>query len=141
VELDGTLWEAKLHLAALERRRRNHEVAEKLLKELPSRLPKRFRVARDTLLAEILIDGGHFEDARKLVKRYDLNSSSYLANVAARIESYDAHDAFGKNQLDIAKDRIKRGREITERALIIFPGDRFLQKTMESIKKWELQFK
>jgi tetratricopeptide (TPR) repeat protein len=141
VELDGTLWEAKLHLAALERRRKNPEVAEKLLKELPSRLPKRFRIARDTILAEIRIDDGYFEAARKLVKRYDLYSSPSLANLAARLELYDTHDAFVKNQKAIAKDRLKRCREITERALIFFPEDQFLQKTMESINKWELQFK
>jgi tetratricopeptide (TPR) repeat protein len=139
VELDGTLYEAKLHLAALERRCGNYKGAEKLLKELPSRLPKRFLISRDTIHAEIKIDKNDFNAARKLLKRYDLFSNPYLANVAARIELFDTHEAFGKDELGIAKDRLKRCREITERALIDFPEDRFLQQTMESIIKWEKQ--
>lgn len=138
VELDGTLYEAKLHLASLEVRRGNLEVAENLLKELPQKLSKRFRRVRDTIRAEIKLKQRQYEAARKLIKRYDVYSDPYLADVASRIELSDAMDAIGKRQLDIAKGRLKRGREIIETALRKFPENKKLQQTCELITKWEV---
>ncbi len=48
-------------------------------------------------------------------------SDPYLSDVASRIELSDAMDAIGKKQLDVAKSRLKRGREIIEPALRKFP--------------------
>ena len=141
VELDGTLYEAKLHLASLEGRRGNLEVAEELLEELPPKLPKRFRRIRDTIKAEMKLKQKQFEAARKLIKRYDLYSDPYLADVAGRIELSDAMEAIGKKQLDIAKGRLGIGREIIERALRKFSENQNLQQTCELITKWEAQLK
>jgi len=108
------------------------------LKELPQKLSKRFRRVRDTIRAEIKLKQRQYEAARKLIKRYDVYSDPYLADVASRIELSDAMDAIGKRQLDIAKGRLKRGREIIETALRKFPENKKLQQTCELITKWEV---
>lgn len=137
VELDDTLYEAKLHLASLEARRGNLEVAEYLLEELPEKLPRRSRRVKDTIQAETKLKQRQFEAARKLIKRYDLYSDPYLADVASRIELYDAMEAIGKRQLDIAEDRLKQGGIIIERALGKFSKNQSLQRTYEQISKLE----
>jgi tetratricopeptide (TPR) repeat protein len=137
VELDGRLYEAKLHLASLEGRRGNLEVAENLLKELPQKISKRFRRVRDTIRAEIKLKQEQYEAARELIKRYDVYSDPYLADVASRIELSDAMDAIGKRQLDIAKGRLRRGREIIVPALRKFTENQKLMQTYEQIKNLE----
>lgn len=117
------------------------KVHPELLEELPPELPKRFRRIRDTIQAEMKLKQKQFEAARKLIKKYDLYSDSYLVDVAGRIELSDAMEAMGKKQLDIAKGRLKRGREIIERALRKFPENQNLQQTCELITKWEAQLK
>jgi len=141
VELDWTRWEAKLHLASLEGRRGNLEVAEELLEELPSKIPKRFRRIRDTIQAEMRLKQKKFETARVLIKRYDLYSDPYIADVAGRIELFDAMEAIGKKQLDIAKARLEIGRDIIKQALGKFPENQNLQQTYELITKREAQLK
>ena len=137
VELDDTLYEAKLHLAALEARNGDLRAADNLLEELPIKLPKRYRVVRASIQAETKLKLGQFRDARKLLERYDVHSNTYLADVAGRIELFDARDAIGKRQMDIAGDRLKRGRKIIDRALENFPENRSLKRTYKKIVKLE----
>lgn len=137
VDLDDTLREAKLHLASLEARRGNPENAENLLGELHGKLPKRYRIVRDNIRAETKLKQKQFGAARKILEKYDVHSDTYLADVAGRIELFDAMDAMGKGQIDIAADRLKQGKKIIERALKKFSENQSLQRTYKQINKVE----
>ncbi|MBA7495031.1 hypothetical protein ES702_05610 [subsurface metagenome] len=124
--------EATLHLAALEAKLGSVQRAEKLLRELGSKLPQRIKQVRDNTGAEIRLRQGDLEGARGCLRGYDMAADPYSASVSARIELADARAALGDRHVEMARSRLERAKAILDSALQRFPDNSSLQETRTS---------
>jgi tetratricopeptide (TPR) repeat protein len=138
VALDSNLYEAVMHLAALEIKRENYERAKELLKQLPETLPKRHRMIRDTIMAELCIKNGKLETAKRLITQYNFYEDPYCLNVLAKIELITAKQYASINKIDLAEECIQEGLKYTKIGLKSFPNDKsihFIYEQLNSLLK------
>jgi tetratricopeptide (TPR) repeat protein len=132
-ELDQKLNEAVLHLASLEIKNDNIKEAKRLLKELPSSMPKWICIIRDTVNAEILIKEKGFVEARKLISRYDYTEDPYLAEVLARVELNSGLESLSKKQKNIGCSQLRTGKDILNVTIARYQKNTYLQATLKQI--------
>jgi len=133
VKLDGNYIDAILHLASLEVRRKHLETAENLLKRLPNRLSYDHRLIKATVEAEIASRKKDFERARNIIRPFKDSKDPYVMDVLARIELYDAYSENRSGNIQLAKERMKKSKEIIQKATTMFPHNVSLQQTQQKI--------
>jgi tetratricopeptide (TPR) repeat protein len=131
--LDPTLYEAVTHLAALDVDRGNIELAEKGLESLPTQLTHNQKRVRDTIFAKMLFKEGKMDEARKKLMNYDFTEDPYCASILANIECKEAGVFFGKSQISIANDRLKKGFNIIINTLEKFPKNKILENDFDNL--------
>lgn len=140
VELDDTLYEAVLHLSALELKRDNLQAAEDLFELIPEdNITDKKRLIKSTIQAEIKLKQKDLEGARSLLRKYDILLDPYCADVSARIELSEAMDLISKKQIIDARKSLGKGKEIIELAVKKFKGNMVLTKTKDYILNLENQ--
>lgn len=134
VALDDTLYEAVLHLAALELKRDNLQEAEDLFELIPEdNISDGIKLIKSTIQAEIKLKKKDFSGARLLLTKYDILLDPYCADVSARVELSETMDLISKRKFDEARKSLKTGKDIIELAINKFKGNRVLMKTRDSI--------
>lgn len=139
VELDETLYEAVMHLAALEIKHDDLGEAEKLIEKLPTKLSFAQSRIRDTVLAELKLRKMNFEAARTVIKRYDLEKDPFCADVMGRIELSEASMALSKGQEKLALEMLTRGKNLVQKASQRFPENIPLKSTLDQLIALEKQ--
>jgi len=137
VKLDKRYTDAILHLASLEVRKKNLEKAKSRLEKLPSRLSSNRKLIKTTVEAEIATREKDFERARKIIKPFKDVKDSYVMDVLARIELYSAYEEYGAGNTQLAKERIKKSKEIIMSAIEHFPNNFPLLQTQQKILELE----
>lgn len=140
VELDESLYEAVLHLAALELKRDNLQEASDLMESLPSKLSYNQSQIRDTVTAEVKLKEKEFGGAREILRPYSNKLDPFLIDLRARVELFEASEVFANPNKHLAMRLLIRGKEIVEIGIENFPENYPLKKTLEQINALETQF-
>jgi len=140
VELEESLYEAVLHLAALELKRDNLQEANDLMESLPDKLPYNQSKIKDTVSAEMKLKEGEFVVAREILRPYNNKLDPFFIDLRGRVELFEASEAFANSNKQLAMRLLKQGKEIVEIGIENFPENYPLKKTLEQINALETQF-
>lgn len=139
VEIDNNFIDAVLHLASIEVNKRNLQSARDLIQKLPEKLSANQRLIKATVEAEIATREKNFDIARNIINKYQNRIDSYVMDVRARIEYYDAFYDFSSKKLILAKEKIQKAENIIQEAIRHFPNIIPLKTTHTKIQQLKMQ--
>jgi len=137
IDLDLSLDEAVMHLAAIENKRGDLDEASRLLDLLPKKLSFQKSRIRDTVLAELALKGNDYGKARNLINRYEIEKDPYCANVMGRIELSEVSHMISKGHTQMAKEQLARGKNSIQKASNRYPENHPLKLILNQIEELE----
>lgn len=139
VELDESLYEAVLHLAALELKRDNLQEANDLMESLPNKLSYGQIQIRDSVTAEMKLKEKEFAVVREILRPYNNKLNPFFINLRGKVELFEASEAFANSNKHLAMRLLIKGKEIVEIGIENYPENYPLKRTFEQICALETQ--